>query len=81
MARIEVLHETETSIDSETRLYLQYGIWHMDNGEIHRGYRFMHEYNGRLKPYRGQARIPTRNHSERLWAQADLEGWADLDES
>lgn len=78
MAWIEVVRQTYIEINEETRLFLHYGLWHMDNGEIHTGYRFIYEYNGRLQPYRGQTRIPSRNHTERLWEQAELEGWADL---
>ncbi len=41
MCWIEVLHETEIELESETGLLLQYCIWHRENGEDQRGYRFM----------------------------------------
>lgn len=78
MAWIEIVHETCIEIDSETSLCLHYGHWHMENGEIHSGYRFMYRYNGRLQTYRGQTRLPSKSHADRLWEQAEQEGWADL---
>lgn len=80
MAEITVLHSTEIDLGADNQLCLHYGIWVMENGTNYRGYRFMYRRDGRLKTDRGQARIPSRKHAEILWAQADLEGWADLDE-
>lgn len=74
MCWIEVLHATEIELDQETGLLLQYCIWHKEDGDDLRGYRFMRR-NRAVIP---QARIPSRRHAKRLWAQADLEGWADL---
>ncbi len=40
-------------------LCFQYGTYHYDNGNSEKGFRFIWRHNGKLKPQRGQARIPS----------------------
>ncbi len=75
MARIIVIETTSINPweDSpEWELCLQYCEF-PPNGD--RGYRFIYQVEGRLRPQRGGARIPSRAIADHLWEQATLEGW------
>ena len=76
----QILHDTSIDLNGGWRLHLQYYNYTQEGGSPDYGYRFMNSCDGNLRPQRGQARIPSRKHSTLLWAQADLEGWADYEE-
>lgn len=76
----KIRQDTSISLGDGWRLHLQYYDYTQEGGESHFGYRFINSCDGNLRPQRGQARIPSRRHSVRLWAQADREGWADYNE-
>lgn len=76
MAWVEVEHCTSVELGPSTELLLQYGTWHLDNGNTRKGYRFIYREDGKLKTYRGQARIPFLQIVRQLLEQATTEGWA-----
>ena len=67
-----VIRSTSVCLEGGHRLHLQYYKFWGSNFK----YRFVTSSDGRI--HKGGARIPSRKHVELLWAQADLEGWADL---
>ena len=77
MAWVEVEHCTSVELGPQTELLLQYGTWHFDDGTTGEGYRFIYREDGKLKTYRGQARILSLQIVRQLLEQATTEGWAD----
>ena len=73
----QILRDTSICLGDGWRLHLQY--YHYTETDDF-GYRFINACAGNLLPQRAQARIPSRRHAALLWAQADLEGWADYNE-
>ena len=69
---MKILLDTSIDLGGGKRLHLQYcEFWKSDFK-----YRFATSQNGKYT--REGARIPSRKHTELLWAQADLAGWAEL---
>lgn len=83
MARNQVRVLQDVSIDpyedGVNLLHLQWCRYELDGGD-ERGYRFMWSAEGRLKPLRGGARIPSWNHLQALLKKAESQGWANQDE-
>ena len=75
-----IIRDTSICLGGCWRLHLQYYNYTQAGGDSHFGYRFINSCDGNLRPQKGQARIPSRKHAALLWAQADLESWADYDE-
>ena len=77
----KVIEDTYLCLGGGWRLHLQYyhygALPGVDAEESGYGYRFINSHGWNFKPQKGQARIPSRKYATRLWAQADLEGWAD----
>lgn len=69
---MKILRDTSISLGGTRRLHLQYCDFWKDTYK----YRFAESIDGKFE--RAGARIPSRKHADLLWAQADLEGWADL---
>lgn len=67
-----ILRSTSVLLESGWRMHLQYCKFQYS--DFH--YRFVESSGGEIK--QGNARIPSRKHVELLWAQANLEGWANL---
>ena len=81
MARVKVRNEVKFSeIEGVKRnwdLCLQEGIYMYDdqNSDPEFGFRFMYREEGKLRPLRGQARIPSLDIAEKLIAEARRRGW------
>lgn len=81
MARFEIRHETRLPTDDAGwTLCFQYGTYtYEDRSEDESGYRFIYrDAEGRMRPQRGQARIPTRSKLDKLLAVATKQGWGDF---
>lgn len=77
-ARVQIIHETSLQTGG-WRLCLQWGRYIYDDGGMEEGYRFIwRKPGGNLQAARGQARIPSKAVADRLWAQAEAAGWANL---
>ncbi len=77
-ARVQVIHETYLQSEG-WRLCLQWCRYIYDDGQMEEGYRFIwRRPDGSLQAARGQARIPSKAVADRLWAQAQGGGWANL---
>lgn len=74
--RVIVLNEVETQEKDGWKLCFQYCLWHMPGG-TENGYRFIWRKEGRLKPQRGQARIPSLKIATDLMQKAKDEGWGE----
>ena len=88
MAYVRLLKDSEDR-DCEIRAYyesgwtlcLQYGCWHLDDGETYEGFRFIWRRPDRsLQPARGQARIPSLKVARELMRRAADRGWGDRDD-
>lgn len=77
MAKIEVLEEVPTKAETgEWTLCFQWGVWHYDDSSSQDGYRFIwRDKENKLRPQRGQARIPDAARMLDLMGQAADEGW------
>lgn len=78
MSRFEVQNEVKhpESFGGGWQLCFQAGTYHHDDGEIETGFRFIwRDPAGKMRPQRGQARIPSREHLEHLTSLAEREGW------
>lgn len=73
--RVYVLNETCENYGDNADICLQWCRYMYDNGSYEMGYRFMWRIDGGLRAHRGQARIPSREVANRLFAKADEEGW------
>ncbi len=65
----------------DARLHFQWCCYMFADGDPEYGYRFMWSDEGRLKPLRGGARIPSMSIMQRLIERARTEGWGELDEN
>jgi len=74
--RIVVLNEVETEEWNGWKLCFQYGIWDGPDNQ-HKGYRFIWRKDGKLKPQRGQARLPSIHQARELMDKAKAAGWGD----
>ncbi len=78
MARFKRICEVQKVGDSkEWRLCFQYGTYHYDKGDSENGFRFIWKENDKLKPQRGQARIPSLKDLFDMLALASKDGWFD----
>lgn len=78
MAKIEVLEEVPTEPEAgEWTLCFQWGVWHYDDeSSSQEGYRFIwRDKENKLRPQRGQARIPSAARMLDLMGQAADKGW------
>jgi hypothetical protein len=82
--QVVVLRDTSVAPYPEwpkTRLHLQWGYYVYEDGSPpQHGYRYMWSEDGRLKPLRGGARIPSWAFMQMLMRRAEEEGWGGLDE-
>lgn len=76
-AWIEILEEVTTEYGPRKwNLCFQKCIYHYENGEDEKGYRFIwRDENGNLRPQRGQARIPDKDTLKDLINEAKKAGW------
>ncbi len=76
-ANVEVLNEVpENETIGEWTLFFQKCIYHYDDGSEDHGYRFIwKDPDGKLRPQRGQARIPDKKALDELITQAIKAGW------
>ena len=84
MARNQVVPLRDVNIqlypEGDYRLHFQWCRY--DLGEaVEYGYRFMWSAEGRLKPLRGGARIPSWEALQTLLKMAEAEGWAHQSET
>ena len=78
MARFKRICEVQKVGDSkEWRLCFHYGTYHYDKGDSEKGFRFIWKEDGKLKPQRGQARIPSLKDLFDMLALASKDGWFD----
>lgn len=78
--RIQVVHETPARHDGTWQLRLQWCRYLYADGSMKYGYRFIWlRPDGSLEATRGQARIPSADATQQLFAQAKAEGWGDQD--
>jgi hypothetical protein len=76
MAHTKVHNETRDRRAGEWQLCFQQCTYYQDDGRIFKGYRFIwRDPEERMKPQRGQARIPNAKILRRLIAKAEDEGW------
>lgn len=76
MANFEISKEVSNYDESEKwRLFFQHGTFCYDDGKTEKGFRFIWKEDGKLKPQRGQARIPNLKDLFELLALASEEGW------
>lgn len=75
MAWVDPIHEVGMESDG-WELCFQWGLWHFDDGSTAHGFRFIwRDPDGRMKPYRGQARIFQVEDILELLHRAGSEGW------
>ena len=73
-------YEVGALFKSDWVLVLQYGRYVLDDGEIQEGYRFMYrDPEGKLRPFRAGARIPSLRVARELMKRASDRGWGELD--
>ena len=73
-------YEVGTHVGSNWLLVLQYGRYVFEDGEFQEGYRFMYrDPEGKLRPFRAGARIPSLRMARELMQRASDGGWGDLD--
>lgn len=76
VAHVDIINEIDPGPQEEWRLCFQFCRYIYDEGEPEEGYRFIwRRPNNHLQPARGQARIPSLRHAERLMRQARDQGW------
>lgn len=77
MSTVEVIHEVSEHFDSGWRLLFQWVKYVYDDGsQPEWGYRFIwQDPEGKLRPQRGQARIPDAAVLLRLLAAASAAHW------
>lgn len=78
--RIQIVNETPNRHDGTWQLRLQWCRFLLADGGLQHGYRLIWiRPDGSLQATRGQARLPSFDAVERLFAQAKSEGWGDHD--
>ncbi len=76
MASYEILNEVVSGPEGNWRICFQWGVYHHDDREDERGYRFIwRKPDGSLQPARGQARIPDAATIFELLRLATEAGW------
>jgi len=81
MARVKVKNEVKHSeiegVEKEWDLCLQEGIYIYDeqDSDPEPGFRIVYREDGKIKPLRGGARIPSLDIAEKLIAEARRRGW------
>jgi hypothetical protein len=77
---VQVMRSVTAMPPNQWRLCFQRCLYHYDSGDIETGFRFIWmDPQGRLRPQRGQARIPTMADMFKLAKMAEAEGWAPCD--
>lgn len=81
MAWFETFHEACVPVgNGRWRLCLQWGKLHHEDGWHEEGYCFVYQDDeGRQRPFRAQARIPSLKKIRELIDQARRDGWGDFD--
>jgi hypothetical protein len=82
MARVHIRKETTdpNAPPSGWRLWFQWCLYELDDGDQYYGYRFIwRTKEGALQAARGQARIPSIKAAQELMQRATDEGWGDRD--
>lgn len=75
-AHVEVIRSVNHDFGNGYQLNFQWCEYQYDDGSPpERGYRFIWQVNGALKPTRGQALIPSAEIMFSLIARASSEGW------
>lgn len=76
MASFQIMHEVRSGQLGEWNLCFQWGRYDYDDGSSEMGYRFIwKDEDDRLRPQRGQARIPSASDLFRLIQMAAEAGW------
>lgn len=79
--QVVVLRNVEIApYDDANLLHLQWCRFDIGEESTY-GYRFMWSWEGRLKPLRGGARIPSWEALKELLRLAEAAGWSKLDEA
>ena len=75
-ARVEYHEQATEELSTGWVLCFQWCTYHYIDGSEEQGYRFIYkDDDGKLKPQRGQARIPSLKIAQRLIKKAIDEGW------
>jgi hypothetical protein len=78
MARVQVVNRIDLGDRSSHHVELQWCRYLYDDGTMEHGYRFIWvDPDGRLRPQRGQARLPSLELATDLMKRAKAEGWGD----
>lgn len=73
---VQVINEARTNGGAGWELCLQWCRYNYPDGASREGYRFIwRDNNGKLQPYRGQARIPSLQMVQQLLSRAAQNGW------
>ena len=75
MAHVEPHNSVELQMEDGWDLLFQYCTYHYNDGESETGYRFIWQKDGKLRPQRGQARIPDAATLQKLLELAKKDGW------
>jgi hypothetical protein len=74
--RVEIHEQTTRPLSNGWVLCFQWCTYHYIDGSEEQGYRFIYkDDNGKLRPQRGQARIPSISIAQRLIKKAIDEDW------
>ena len=80
MARVQKINEVIKDWEDGWGLCLQWVRYIYDDGKMERGYRFIwRDDQGKLRPQRGQACIPSLDIAKELIDKARREGWGDYE--
>ena len=82
-SRVSIIKEVPKNINlSDSKLCFQWCRYQYDDGTNELGYRFIwRDDKNRLKPQRGQARIPSFIEMQNLLDEAKNDGWLGLIEN
>lgn len=82
-SKIKIIEEVPKKLKiKDWNLCFQWCQYLYDNGENEYGYRFIwRDENNKLKPQRGQARIPSLTEMQNLLDEAKSDGWLGVIES
>lgn len=82
MSTIIVLHEVKKQFKDGDILCLQHVVYPYPESNDKEGYRFIwRTSDGKMKPTRGQARIPSLSVALELISIAKFEGWGDIEDA
>ena len=77
-ARVKVEEKVHKKLAKHSVLWLQWCTYEYDDRNSEQGYRFIYsDENGKLRPQRGQARIPSLKIAQELIDKAKRKGWGD----